>query len=128
MLQYNIYNEFLPILIFIIIAITIALVMTVGGKILSIILRTHNPNDEKNAAFECGFSEFEDTRIKFDIRFYLVAILFLIFDLEMIFIIPWSVMLRNDISWEAFIAMIIFLFILFVGFVYEWKKGALEWE
>ncbi len=132
MLQYSVYHEFLPILIFFIIAICIAIAMAVGGKVLSIIVGVHKPNPEKNAPFECGFSEFEDARIKFDVRFYLVAILFLVFDLEVAFMIPWGVLVRDSaaggISWAAFIAMMVFLFILLVGFIYEWKKGALEWE
>lgn len=132
MLQYSVYHEFLPILIFLIVAIAIASAMAIGGKMLSIIVGVHNPNPEKNAPFECGFAEFEDARIKFDVRFYLVAILFLVFDLEVAFMIPWGVLVRDSgagsISWAAFIAMMIFLFILLIGFIYEWKKGALEWE
>ena len=132
MLQYSVYHEFLPILIFLILAIAIAVLMAVGGKILSVIVGAHRPNPEKNAPFECGFAEFEDARIKFDVRFYLVAILFLVFDLEFAFMIPWGVLVRNSgagsISWEAFIAMMIFLLILLIGFIYEWKKGGLEWE
>lgn len=132
MLQYSVYHEFLPILIFLIVAIAIASAMAIGGKILSVIVGSHRPNPEKNAPFECGFAEFEDARIKFDVRFYLVAILFLVFDLEVAFMIPWGVLVRDSgasgISWAAFIAMMIFLFILLIGFIYEWKKGALEWE
>ena len=132
MLQYSVYHEFLPILIFLIVAIFIALAMSVGGKILSVIVGVHKPNPEKNSPFECGFAEFEDARIKFDVRFYLVAILFLVFDIEVAFMIPWGVLVRDigagSISWPAFIAMMIFLFILLIGFIYEWKKGALEWE
>lgn len=132
MAQYNIYHEFLPILIFLAVSILIALAMALGGKLLSVIVGVNHPNLEKNQPFECGFPEFEDTRIKFDVRFYLVAILFLIFDLEVAFMIPWGVLVRHGnvdgISWEAFIAMMVFLFILLIGFIYEWKKGALEWE
>ncbi len=132
MLQYSVYHQFLPILVFLIVAVVIALAMAVGGKILSIIVGVNKPNPEKNAPFECGFAEFEDARIKFDVRFYLVAILFLVFDLEVAFMIPWGVLVRDSggsgISWAAFVAMMIFLFILLIGFIYEWKKGALEWE
>ncbi|MBK2125614.1 NADH-quinone oxidoreductase subunit A [Fangia hongkongensis] len=133
MFQHNVYHDFLPILIFLIVALAIAVAMAVGGKMLSIIVGVHKPSPEKNAPFECGFEEFEDARIKFDVRFYLVAILFLVFDLEVAFMIPWGVLVRDTagaagISWAAFIAMMIFLFILLVGFIYEWKKGALEWE
>ncbi|WP_119343646.1 NADH-quinone oxidoreductase subunit A [Facilibium subflavum] len=130
---YSVYHEFLPILVFLIVAVAIAIAMAVGGKILSIIVGAKAPTPEKNAPFECGFDTFEDARIKFDVRFYLVAILFLVFDLEVAFMLPWGVLVRDTagsggISWAAFIAMMIFLFILLVGFIYEWKKGALEWE
>jgi NADH-quinone oxidoreductase subunit A len=133
MLNYNVYHNFFPILIFLIVALTVAFLMAVSGKILSIIVGAHSPSLEKNSPFECGFKEFEDARIKFDVRFYLVALLFLVFDLDIAFLIPWSVLVSgadntSKISWSAFIAMMIFLFILLVGFIYEWKKGALEWE
>ena len=133
MLQYSVYHEFLPILIFLIVAVCIAMAMAVGGKMLSIIVGVHRPNPEKNSTFECGFEATGDARIKFDVRFYLVAILFLIFDLEIAFMLPWGVLIRDSvggsgISWAAFVAMLIFLFILLLGFIYEWKKGALEWE
>ena len=127
------YQELLPILIFIIVAVFTAVAIAVFGKILSIIIGVNQPNRKKNLPFECGFPEFSNARMKFDVRFYLVAILFLIFDLEVIFMMPWGILLRKSpdipkISWESFFAMIIFLFILLVGFIYEWKKGALEWE
>ena len=132
MLEYSVYHQFLPVLIFLLVAIGIAVAMAMGGKLLSVIVGANNPSEEKNAPLECGFNEFEDARIKFDVRFYLVAILFLVFDLEVAFMLPWGVLIRehgaSGISWAAFIAMMIFLFILLVGFIYEWKKGALEWE
>jgi NADH-quinone oxidoreductase subunit A len=86
-----------------------------------------NQTLKKNAPYECGFEAFEDARIKFDVRYYLVAILFILFDLEIAFLFPWAVSL-NEIGFTGFIAMMIFLGILVVGFVYEWKKGALDWE
>ncbi len=131
---YNLYHEFLVILIFFTVSLCIALVISLGGKILSILTKTKNPNLIKNSPFECGFSEFENARGRFDIRFYLVAILFLIFDLEVSFMIPWGIIIRKDaitnieISWTAFISMMIFLLVLLVGFIYEWKKGALDWK
>lgn len=133
MLQHNVYHDFLPILIFLVVAVLIALAMALGGKILSVIVGVNKPNPEKNAPFECGFETFEDARIKFDVRFYLVAILFLVFDLEVAFMIPWGVLVRGHqdsggIAWTGFAAMMIFLFVLLAGFIYEWKKGALEWE
>ena len=87
----------------------------------------NNPNIEKNSPYECGFEAFEDSRMKFDIRYYLVAILFIIFDLEIAFLFPWAVVI-HEIGFTGLIAMAIFLIILIVGFVYEWKKGALEWD
>jgi NADH-quinone oxidoreductase subunit A len=90
-------------------------------------LGAQNPDSEKLAPYECGFEAFEDARMKFDVRYYLVAILFILFDLEIAFLFPWAIVLQ-DIGWFGLIAMIVFLGILVVGFVYEWKKGALEWE
>ena len=90
-------------------------------------LRSHRPDEEKLSPYECGFEAFEDARVKFDVRYYLVAILFIIFDLEIAFLFPWAVALE-DIGLYGFIAMMVFLFLLVVGFIYEWKKGALEWD
>ncbi|MDB4090193.1 NADH-quinone oxidoreductase subunit A, partial [Gammaproteobacteria bacterium] len=87
----------------------------------------HNPDVEKNSPYECGFEAFEDSRMKFDIRYYLVAILFIIFDLEIAFLFPWAIVI-HDIGIYGLISMAIFLFILIIGFIYEWKKGALEWD
>ncbi len=116
-------NEYLPILIFIGLAVVIA-----GAAIgASYIVAGERPDPEKNAAYECGFDPFEDSRGKFDVRFYLVAILFIIFDLEVAFLFPWAVAL-GDIGVFGFWSMMLFLAILTVGFIYEWRKGALEWE
>ena len=116
-------ENYLPVLIFIAIGIGIGLVMTLMGFMLG----TRKPDSEKTSPYECGFEAFEDTRMRFDVRYYLVAILFIIFDLEIAFLFPWAVVL-HDIGWFGYIAMMIFLGILVVGFIYEWKKGALEWE
>jgi NADH-quinone oxidoreductase subunit A len=115
--------EYFPILVFLVIAGGIALAM-VGG---SLIAARQKPNPEKLSAYECGFEPFDDTRRRFDVRFYLVAILFIIFDLEVAFLFPWAVSLA-DIGWLGFASMMGFLGVLTVGFIYEWRKGALEWE
>ena len=116
-------ENYLPILIFIIVGLAIGGIMIVLGFILA----PHRPNSEKLSPYECGFEAFEDSRMKFDVRYYLVAILFIIFDLEIAFLFPWAVVLEN-IGWFGYIAMSVFLGILVIGFIYEWKKGALEWE
>lgn len=115
--------EYLPILIFLGIAIAIAGVAVVG----SLIIAPQRPDTEKNSAYECGFEPFDDARHKFDVRFYLVAILFIIFDLEVAFLFPWAVSL-GKIGVFGFWSMMVFLGILTIGFIYEWRKGALEWE
>ena len=115
--------EYFPILVFLGIAAGIACAM-VGGSYL---VARQKPNPEKNSTYECGFEPFEDTRHRFDVRFYLVAILFIIFDLEVAFLFPWAVALA-DIGWLGFGSMMGFLGVLTVGFVYEWRKGALDWE
>ena len=115
--------EYLPIFIFLVFALIFASIMLGIGFTFG----PHNPDVEKNSPYECGFEAFEDTRMKFDIRYYLVAILFIIFDLETAFLFPWAVALR-DIGNIGFYAMMVFLFILIVGFIYEWRKGALQWE
>ncbi len=119
----NYLSEYLPILIFIIIGFFIAIGMTA----LSFIVGERKPDNEKLSAYECGFEAFDDARGRFDVRFYLVAILFIIFDLEVAFLFPWAVSL-GSIGIFGFWSMMIFLFILTIGFIYEWKKGALEWE
>ena len=115
--------EYLPILVF----IAIAGVMSVGMIVGSLLLGKQNPDPEKLSAYECGFEAFSDARNKFDVRFYLVTLLFIIFDLEIAFLFPWAVSL-GEIGLFGFWSMIIFLTVLTVGFIYEWKKGALEWE
>jgi NADH-quinone oxidoreductase subunit A len=115
--------EYLPILIF----LGIAVGMTMMILMASFLVARQRPDTEKLSAYECGFAPFEDTRGRFDVRFYLVAILFIIFDLEVAFLFPWAVSLGN-IGMFGFWSMMFFLAILTIGFVYEWKKGALEWE
>ena len=116
-------ENYLPILIF----LSISLVMGVAFFIVGYILGPHSPDSEKMSPYECGFEAFEDARMQFDVRYYLVAILFILFDLEIAFLFPWAVVL-DTIGLFGYIAMMIFLGILVVGFIYEWKKGALEWE
>ena len=119
--------QYLPIVIF----VGIALVIGVGFMVASWALAPSNPDAEKLSAYECGFNAFDDARMKFDVRFYLVSILFIIFDLEVAFLFPWAVSLMNlptEAMQFAFWSMMTFLGILTVGFIYEWKKGALEWE
>ena len=111
----------------IILFLFIALGLSVGFIVLNFILSPKNPDPEKLSAYECGFEPFSDSRMEFDVRFYLVAILFIIFDLEIAFLFPWAISL-GKIGFLGFISMMIFLFILTVGFIYEWKKGALDWE
>ncbi len=116
-------ENYLPILIFMAVGLIMgAVVMAIGY-----LLGPQRPDSEKGSAYECGFEAFEDARMKFDVRYYLVAILFIIFDLEIAFLFPWAVVL-GEIGLFALGAMAIFLLILVVGFIYEWKKGALEWE
>ncbi|MGA0236216.1 MAG: NADH-quinone oxidoreductase subunit A [Alphaproteobacteria bacterium] len=116
-------EPYLPILIFMGLATVLALVM--AG--IPLLVAPRRPDSEKLSAYECGFEAFDDSRGRFDVRFYLVAILFIIFDLEVAFLFPWAVSLR-DVGLFGFWSMMIFLTILTVGFIYEWKKGALEWE
>ncbi|MFT6067660.1 MAG: NADH-quinone oxidoreductase subunit A [Methylophilaceae bacterium] len=107
--------------------ILVGLGVGIGPLILGKLVSPHKPDAEKNSPYECGFEAFEDARMKFDVRYYLVAILFILFDLEIAFLFPWAVVLP-DIGLFGFLAMMVFLFILVVGFIYEWKKGALEWD
>lgn len=116
-------ENYLPILIFIIIGGLLGVVALLIGRIMG----PKRPNAEKNSPYECGFPAFDDARLPFDVRFYLVAILFIIFDLETAFLVPWAVVFR-EIGWFGMIGMGIFLGLLVIGFIYEWKKGALEWE
>lgn len=116
-------REYLAVFMFMGVAIALAVLMIVA----SMIVARQNPDSEKLSAYECGFEAFEDARSRFDVRFYLVTLLFIIFDLEVAFLFPWAVAL-GDIGLFGFWSMMLFLFVLTVGFVYEWKKGALEWE
>jgi NADH-quinone oxidoreductase subunit A len=116
-------EQYFPVLLFIVVGLGLGIVLLSLGTLLA----PNRPDAEKLSPYECGFEAFEDARMKFDVRYYLVAILFILFDLEIAFLVPWAVVLP-DIGFEGFVAMMIFLFILVVGFVYEWKKGALEWE
>lgn len=115
--------NYLPILLFIGVAAGLSVVMILG----SLLLGKQNPDPEKLSAYECGFDAFSDARNKFDVRFYLVTLLFIIFDLEIAFLFPWAITL-GKIGMFGFWSMVVFLGILTVGFIYEWKKGALEWE
>ena len=116
-------KEYLSIIIF----LFVALGLSIGFIVLNFFLSPKNPDPEKLSAYECGFEAFSDSRMEFDVRFYLVAILFIIFDLEIAFLFPWAISL-GKIGFLGFISMMIFLFILTIGFIYEWKKGALDWE
>ncbi|SEQ83603.1 NADH dehydrogenase subunit A [Faunimonas pinastri] len=116
-------QSYMPIVIF------IAIALVIGGALLvtPFLVAYRNPDPEKLSAYECGFNAFDDARMKFDVRFYLVAILFIIFDLEVAFLFPWAVAFRH-IGWFGFWSMMVFLAVLTIGFIYEWKKGALEWD
>lgn len=119
--------QYLPIVIFLVIAAALGLAFIVGAAVLA----PNSPDPEKLSSYECGFNAFDDARMKFDVRFYLVSILFIIFDLEVAFLFPWAVALMKlpaEVSHFAFWSMMTFLGVLTVGFIYEWKKGALEWE
>jgi|SRR5512142_827771 NADH-quinone oxidoreductase subunit A len=116
-------EQYFPILLFILFGLGLGALLLVMGRVVS----PFKPDPEKLSPYECGFEAFEDARMKFDVRYYLVAILFILFDLEIAFLFPWAVVLP-DIGHFGFVAMLLFLAILVVGFIYEWKKGALEWE
>jgi NADH-quinone oxidoreductase subunit A len=119
----SLISDYLPLLIFLVLATAICSALLVAPFLVAY----RNPDSEKLSAYECGFNPFDDARMKFDVRFYLVSLLFIIFDLEVAFLFPWAVALR-DIGRFGFWSMIVFLGVLTVGFVYEWKKGALEWD
>ncbi len=121
-LQMNL-DQYLPVLLFILVGMGVGVVPLVLGYVLG----PNRPDAAKNSPYECGFEAFEDARMKFDVRYYLVAILFILFDLEIAFLFPWAIALQ-DVGLAGFIAVVIFLAILVVGFAYEWKKGALDWE
>ncbi len=116
-------ENYLPILIFLVVSLGLGCVLFVIGYFLG----PNRPDSEKESPYECGFAAFEDARMQFDVRYYLVAILFIIFDLEIAFLFPWAVALES-IGMAGFWAMMIFLAVLVVGFIYEWRRGALEWE
>ena len=120
-------DNYFPILLFVVVGITVGLAPIALGSGISRLLGVHRPDSEKLSPYECGFEAFEDARMKFDVRYYLVAILFILFDLEIAFLFPWAIVLR-EIGLFGFFAMAVFLAILVVGFIYEWKKGALEWD
>ncbi|MBT2130906.1 NADH-quinone oxidoreductase subunit A [Aliiroseovarius lamellibrachiae] len=119
----DLLREYLPIIIFLGLAIVIGLVLIIAAMVLAV----RNPDPEKLSAYECGFNAFDDARMKFDVRFYLVSILFIIFDLEIAFLFPWAVAFKG-VGLVGFWSMMVFLGVLTIGFAYEWKKGALEWE
>ena len=120
-------ESYFPILLFLAVGTAVGVGAIVASGGLARLSGAHNPDSEKLSPYECGFEAFEDARMKFDVRYYLVAILFILFDLEIAFLFPWAIVLQ-DLGWFGLIAMFVFLGILVVGFIYEWKKGALEWE
>jgi len=115
--------EYFPVLLFILVGLAVGVLPMILGKLLG----PNRPDPEKLSPYECGFEAFEDARMKFDVRYYLVAILFILFDLEIAFLFPWAAVI-NEIGFAGFVSMMVFLAILTVGFIYEWMKGALEWE
>ena len=116
-------ENYFPVLMFMLVGLGFGLAPVILGRLIA----PYRPDSEKNSPYECGFEAFEDARMKFDVRYYLIAILFILFDLEIAFLFPWAVSLR-EVGLAGFVAVLIFLAILVVGFVYEWKKGALDWE
>jgi|TARA_Y100000817_G_scaffold309858_1_gene299626 NADH-quinone oxidoreductase subunit A len=122
-MTFDFLSEYLSIIIF----VFVSLFLSIGFIFINFLAAPSNPDPEKLSAYECGFEAFSDSRIQFDVRFYLVAILFIIFDLEIAFLFPWAISLGN-IGLLGFYSMMLFLFTLTIGFIYEWKKGALEWD
>jgi len=120
-------ENYLPILIFLGVGVAVGVIALGAGFVIGKLIGVYKADAQKNSPYECGFEAFEDARMKFDVRYYLVAILFILFDLEIAFFFPWAVVL-DQIGWHGFGAMMVFLAVLVVGFIYEWKKGALEWE
>ena len=116
-------DQYLPVLLFILVGSLVG----IGPLVLGYILGPNRPDEAKNSPYECGFGAFEDARMKFDVLYYLFAILFILFDLDLAFLLPWAVAL-GDVGLAGFVAVLIFLAVLVVGFAYEWKKGALDWE
>jgi len=121
--EWRMVESYLPVLVFVVMALGLGVLLMALGFILA----PRNPDDEKLSPYECGFEAFEDSRMQFDVRYYLVAILFIIFDLEIAFLFPWAIVLEQ-IGLFGFGSMAVFVGLLLVGFLYEWKKGALEWE
>ena len=122
-------ENYLPILVFILIGMVFGIAPIISGMVLA----PHRPNSEKSSPYECGFEAFADTRMKFGVRYYLVAILFILFDLEVAFLVPWASIFKevvhtDSLKWFGFIEMLVFLAILTVGYIYAWAKGALDWE
>lgn len=115
--------NYFPILFFLLLAFVMGAAMVLAGRLLA----KHKPDDQKNSPYECGFEAFGDARVKFDVRYYLIAIIFILFDLEVAFLVPWALVFKM-LGMYGFVVMAVFLTILTVGFVYVWKKGALEWE
>ena len=120
-------SQYLPILLFVLVALGLSVLFVFAPMAVSRLTGVHNPDAEKLSEYECGFPAFEDARSQFDVRFYLVAISFIVFDLEVAFLFPWAVSL-GETGWVGWLGMMVFLFILAVGLAYEWKKGALDWE
>jgi NADH-quinone oxidoreductase subunit A len=120
-------ENYFPILLFLLVGAGMGIGQIVMGGVVTRLLGVHRPDSEKLSPYECGFEAFEDARMKFDVRYYLVAILFILFDLEIAFLFPWAIVLQ-EIGLFGFLSMVVFLAILVVGFIYEWKKGALEWD
>jgi NADH-quinone oxidoreductase subunit A len=116
-------DQYLPVLLFMLVGLAVGVIPQVIGFVLG----PNKPDPAKNSPYECGFEAFEDARMKFDVRYYLVAILFILFDLEVAFLVPWAVALK-DVGFVGFMDVMIFLLILLLGFIYMWKKGALDWE
>lgn len=116
-------KDYIPIIVFIGIAAVVGLALLVAPFLVAF----KQPDSEKLSAYECGFNAFDDARMKFDVRFYLVSILFIIFDLEVAFLFPWAAAFK-EVGWFGFWSMMIFLVVLTIGFIYEWRKGALEWD
>ena len=126
-------ENYFPILIFIAVGVAIGVLPLVASKVLTILLGDNNPDAQKLSPYECGFEAFEDARMKFDVRYYLVAILFILFDLEIAFLFPWAAIFKNIVATESirlfgFVEMLVFVAILVIGYIYAWAKGALEWE
>jgi len=120
-------EQYFPILLFILVGILVGVVPMLLSKLCGVALGTNRPDSEKLSPYECGFEAFEDARMRFDVRYYLIAILFILFDLEIAFLFPWASVIR-PLGLAGFYAMMVFLAVLVVGFVYEWRKGALTWE